>query len=204
EDDRKLFVGGLSWETTVKDLKEFFGKFGEVVSCTLKTDLETRRSRGFAFVVFNRKDVINAVLETEEELKLHGHKIEPKRANPRTGSRKIFVGRVDPACGEEDIKEYFKQFGKVEKVDLPFDKIKDQRRAFVFVEFDSEEAVKKVLAKEKHVLNGQEADIKKALPTQGPGGRGSNRGGRGRGGWNQGWGNGGYGNGGYGNYYGNY
>ncbi|XP_050410490.1 heterogeneous nuclear ribonucleoprotein D-like [Patella vulgata] len=204
EDERKLFVGGLSWETTTKDLKEYFGKFGDVVNCTLKTDLETKRSRGFGFIVFAKTETVDKVLEEKEQLKLHGRTIDPKRANPRTGARKIFVGRVDPACSEEDIKTYFSTFGKVEKIDLPFDKIKDQRRAFCFVEFESEEGVKKVLDQQKHVLSGQEVDIKKATPTgQGRGGgRGGARGGRG--GWNQGWGNQGYGNQGYNNYgYGN-
>ena len=28
KDDRKLFVGGLSWETGEAQLKEYFGKFG--------------------------------------------------------------------------------------------------------------------------------------------------------------------------------
>ena len=45
---------------------------------------------------------------------------------------------------------------QVEKVELPFDKQKDQRRAFVFVEFDSEEAVKKVLDETSHKLGTQE------------------------------------------------
>ena len=45
--------------------------------------------------------------------KLHGRNIDPKRANPRVGIKKIFVGRLDPACSEDDIRKYFEAFGKV-------------------------------------------------------------------------------------------
>ncbi|XP_041364681.1 heterogeneous nuclear ribonucleoprotein D-like-B isoform X2 [Gigantopelta aegis] len=200
EDDRKVFVGGLSWETTSKDLKDYFGKFGEVTSCTLKTDLETKRSRGFGFVVFCDVATVDKVLEVKDH-KLHGRNIDPKRANPRVGIKKIFVGRLDPACSEEDIRKYFESYGKIEKLDLPYDKVKDQRRAFCFVEFESEEAVKNILAKETHKIGGQEVDIKKATPS-GQGARGGGRGGRGwgpgygyggRGGGRGGWGSGGWG-----------
>jgi len=218
EDDRKLFVGGLSWETTTKDLREYFEKYGEVTSATLKTDLETRQSRGFGFVVFKNIDTVQKVLDVKEH-KLHGRTIDPKPANPRQGIKKIFVGRLDPGVPEDDVKAYFGTFGTVAKIDFPFDKVKDQRRAFCFVEFDSDTAVKKVLDQASHKLGGQEVDVKKATPNaaQGSGGRGGRggrgwsggpgfggRGGRGRGGWNQGgnWNQGG-GYGGYGNY-GNY
>ena len=30
DDDRKLFVGGLTWETTVEQLKAYFEKYGTV------------------------------------------------------------------------------------------------------------------------------------------------------------------------------
>ncbi|XP_052070805.1 heterogeneous nuclear ribonucleoprotein D-like-A isoform X4 [Mytilus californianus] len=216
EDDRKLFVGNLSWETTQKDLKDYFCKYGEVENCTLKTEIETKRSRGFGFVVFKLASVVDKVLE-EKEHKLNGRTIDPKKANPRREVvKKIFVGKCDPSTEESEIKEYFSKFGKVEKVELPFDKQKDQRRGFVFVEFDSEKAVEKVLNETTHKMGSQEFDVKKATPTNQSkrGGRGGffdgGRGGRGRGGYNQGY----YGNqggaypaynyGGYGNYDSNY
>merc|ERR1712154_617083 len=215
-DDRKVFVGGLSWETTTKDLREFFEKFGEVTNCTLKTDLETRKSRGFGFVVFAASESVDKVLE-EKEHKLHGRNIDPKKANPRPVNKKVFVGRLDPAISEEEVKKYFEEaFGAVEKIELPFDKTKDQRRAFCFVEFKKPASMKKCLDCANHKIGTQEVEVKKATPPGGgaqgmrggPRGRGFGPGGRGgRGGFQDGYGqgNGGYDqNYGYGDNYNNY
>ena len=37
-DDRKLFVGGLTWETTVEQLKAYFEKYGTVKDASIKVD----------------------------------------------------------------------------------------------------------------------------------------------------------------------
>ena len=42
-DDRKIFVGGLSWETRDAQLKEYFEKFGEVETVNLKLNPQTGR-----------------------------------------------------------------------------------------------------------------------------------------------------------------
>ncbi|XP_056019600.1 heterogeneous nuclear ribonucleoprotein D-like-B isoform X2 [Ostrea edulis] len=202
DDERKIFVGNLSWETSQKDLKDYFCKFGEVENCVLKQDLETRRSRGFGFVVFKDVGTVDKVLE-EKTHSLGGRNIDPKRANPRKKEeaiKKIFVGKVDPSLTEAEIKEYFETFGEVKKIDLPYDKAKEQRRAFCFVEFKEEDAVKKITDQSLHKIKDQEVDVKKALPNsqnkRGRGGWGYGYGG-GRGGW-QGYNQGGYGYGGYG------
>lgn len=49
---RKLFVGGLSWNTTDEGLREAFSRFGSVIEAKVVTDRETGRSRGFGFVSY--------------------------------------------------------------------------------------------------------------------------------------------------------
>lgn len=62
DDDRKLFVGGMSWETTDRELREHFGQYGEIESINVKTDPNTGRSRGFAFIVFTTTEAIDKVV----------------------------------------------------------------------------------------------------------------------------------------------
>ena len=48
----KLFIGGLSWQTTLEGLKFYFEKFGELKDAALMTDKRSGQPKGFGFVTF--------------------------------------------------------------------------------------------------------------------------------------------------------
>lgn len=66
DDERKLFVGGLSRNTTDKELRDHFSKFGEIESISVKIDPYTGISRGFAFMVFTNPKTIDKLLASGE------------------------------------------------------------------------------------------------------------------------------------------
>ncbi|XP_028929081.1 heterogeneous nuclear ribonucleoprotein D0 isoform X3 [Ornithorhynchus anatinus] len=161
----KMFIGGLSWDTTKKDLKDYFSKFGEVVDCTLKLDPITGRSRGFGFVLFKEAESVDKVMDQKEH-KLNGKVIDPKRAKAmktKEPVKKIFVGGLSPDTPEEKIREYFGGFGEVESIELPMDNKTNKRRGFCFITFKEEEPVKKIMEKKYHNVGLSKCEIKVAM-----------------------------------------
>ncbi|XP_043917119.1 heterogeneous nuclear ribonucleoprotein D0 isoform X2 [Protopterus annectens] len=164
DEGRKMFVGGLSWDTTKADLKDYFSKFGEVVDCTLKLDPITGRSRGFGFILFKLSESVDKVVEQKEH-KLNGKVIDPKRAKvmKKEPVKKIFVGGLSPDTPEEKIREYFGGFGEVESIELPMDNKTNKRRGFCFITFKDEEPVKKIMEKKFHNVGLSKCEIKPAM-----------------------------------------
>lgn len=79
----RLFVGGLSWDTSAEMLRGVFGEFGTISDATILVDRATGRSRGFGFVTFeNRRDAARAV-EQLDGSELDGRRIVVNVATSR-------------------------------------------------------------------------------------------------------------------------
>lgn len=90
----KLFVGGLSWDTSDASLRAAFEPHGEVSDAKVITDRETGRSRGFGFVTLGSADQAQQAMAAMDGTTLDGRAIRVNAANdkPRGGGRGGFGG----------------------------------------------------------------------------------------------------------------
>lgn len=80
---KKLFVGGLSWDTTDEGLKQAFDRFGEIAEAKVILDRDTGRSRGFGFVTFNDGDAAQSAIGEMDGSELDGRRIKVDLAQDR-------------------------------------------------------------------------------------------------------------------------
>lgn len=78
----KLFVGGLSWDTTEDTLKNHFAQVGQVVSAQVITDKFTGKSRGFGFVEMSNPDEAQKAIQDLNGTQLDGRSIVVNEAKP--------------------------------------------------------------------------------------------------------------------------
>ncbi|XP_033942907.1 heterogeneous nuclear ribonucleoprotein A1-like isoform X1 [Pseudochaenichthys georgianus] len=171
---RKLFIGGLSFETTDESLRAHFEQWGSLTDCVVMRDPNSKRSRGFGFVTYSSVDEVDAAM-TARPHKVDGRVVEPKRAVSREDSnrpgahvtvKKIFVGGIKEDTEESHLRDYFSQFGKIEVIDIMTDRNSGKKRGFAFVTFDDHDSVDRIVIQKYHTINSHNCEVRKALTRQ--------------------------------------
>lgn len=88
----KLYVGGISWNTTDQMLQDAFAQFGTVASARVITDRETGRSRGFGFVEMSSDAEAQAAVAGMNGKELDGRTINVSEARPQESNGGGFRG----------------------------------------------------------------------------------------------------------------
>ena len=78
----KLYIGGLSYNTTEAGLKDTFSQAGEVVSATVIMDKMSGRSRGFGFVEMATDEGAQKAIEMWNGKELDGRNLVVNEARP--------------------------------------------------------------------------------------------------------------------------
>uniref|UniRef100_A0A8C9DW91 Heterogeneous nuclear ribonucleoproteins A2/B1 n=1 Tax=Phocoena sinus TaxID=42100 RepID=A0A8C9DW91_PHOSS len=174
EQFRKLFIGGLSSETTEERLWNHYQQWGYLTDCVLIRDPVSQKSRRFGFVTFSSMAEVDAVMATRPH-SIDGKTVTPKRAVPREDYgkpgalvtvKKLFVGGIAKDTEERHLRDYFEKYGKINAIELITDRQSGKKRGFGFVAFDDHDPVDKVVLQKNHTVNGHHAEVRKALSRQ--------------------------------------
>ncbi|KAK2119569.1 Heteroproteinous nuclear ribonucleoprotein A1 [Saguinus oedipus] len=142
---RKLFIGGLSFETTDESLRSHFEQWGTLTDCVVTRDPNTKRSRGFGFVTYATVEEVDAAMNARP------HKVDGRVVNQRELSQ------------EKILKD---QYGKIEVIEIMTDRGSGKKRGFAFVTFDDHDSVDKIVIQKYHTVNGHNCEVRKALSKQ--------------------------------------
>ncbi|KAH8382757.1 hypothetical protein KR009_005129, partial [Drosophila setifemur] len=187
---RKIFIGGLSTQTTVETVREFFQQFGTVADAVVMRDMLTNHSRGFGFVTYVDPKSVDTV-QLARPHNIDNKTVETKRALPRhefakpggsgagigasgavgiggVKSNKIFLGGLKDCHDETSLREYFSQFGEISGIKLLVDKDTGRKRGFGFLEFEDLLSAERALAQGKHSINLSTVEVKKSTQKPDP------------------------------------
>lgn len=175
DEPRKLFIGGLTRNTTVETLRSYFGVFGRIVDAIVMTD-QQGQSRGFGFVTYDETDAVERVLQQPVHF-LDSKQVDVKRSvsknmrpPPRQfdRSKKAFLGGLPTDMSETELKEVLSMYGKVTECTIMYDEKTLKSRGFGFVGFEEESTVERLLRQQYVPIRNKQVEVKPARPRNNP------------------------------------
>ena len=78
-----IYVGNISYNSSEDDLRDLFGRYGEVGDVRIITDRDSGRSKGFGFVEMSDDDQAKEAIEALDSKDFMGRDIRVNEARPR-------------------------------------------------------------------------------------------------------------------------
>ncbi|KAL3106243.1 hypothetical protein niasHT_013786 [Heterodera trifolii] len=180
--NNKIFIVGLSGQTTDDSLNKYFSKFGKVTKCGVVYDAKTKSSRGFGFVEFETQNQSSAVLSFDPH-KIDGKVISVKpwvdkqkqknkavkkrtRANPqkradtKAMTNKKGIVKDVKNNNMNEMRGRKKEIVEVTKCGVVYDAKTKSSRGFGFVEFETQNQSSAVLSFDPHKIDGKVISVK--------------------------------------------
>jgi RNA recognition motif-containing protein len=192
EECGRFFATGLTQDIYDRDLREYFGKFGEVSDCIVANDEAGCR---VAAIRMTDPFAVGSVLEEERhEVKGQHLKVSEKLEKPikpQLGVRapppapappgyggnpndnepgKFFVGGCSRSTSEEELWSYFGTIGKISELNMVKDKMTGMSKGCAFVTFaEPSEELRKEMVERTHTIRDQVIRVDEARRKPGKG-----------------------------------
>ncbi|KAL3132644.1 hypothetical protein ABBQ32_009168 [Trebouxia sp. C0010 RCD-2024] len=160
-DIRTVFAYNLNLKAEEKDLFQFFSTAGKVLDVRIISDRNTRRSKGFAYIEYaRREDIVNAMALTGQFLMGQAVMVKSSEAEKNlaweaaqqqaqaqaqlnamgaqagSGPCKLLVTNLNVQLAEGDVRQLFAPFGQITSVSIMKDN-NGQSQGYGYVEFSS-------------------------------------------------------------------
>ncbi|CEP15137.1 hypothetical protein [Parasitella parasitica] len=177
-----IWVGNLSYGTTLATIKQFFTECGEItrIKCP-KGNGAKNYNKGFAYIFFSKpeeaakgvamsekklegrslliKDAENFVRADGSKAPTEAEKKEiKKQKNPPCPT--LFLGNLSFETTEKSIRDHFEWAGEIRKVRVATFEDSGKCKGFGYVDYhDVESATKAIRAPDKHMLDGRKVRV---------------------------------------------
>ena len=176
---RRLFIRRLPQNTTVEELNEHFGQFGEVVDSDVPIHKKTGQRATYGFITYACLEQVDECMRSRPH-NIHDKEIIVRRAMDNelpefSECKKIFLGapggKTTSVAGlgldisDDELRTYFADYGTVVSVKQIM-KDSGMHKGVGYVEFDDPDSVDKAVLIGLHRIKGRRIAAKKALTEQ--------------------------------------
>lgn len=121
---RRVFVGSIDDKAENNDLIKYFSKFGKILDAEIIRHKDTGNSKNYGFIFCKHKDTVQKILGRSHKLfgkildvnEAYDKKAVRKRNWSKDGkSRTLYITKVHNHTNQNDLREYFLQYGSVRR-----------------------------------------------------------------------------------------
>jgi len=175
-DDRytNVYVKNLDKSISEQELRDLFGKFGEIQSAVIMTESDSEASKGFAFINFVDHESAAKCVEDMKEFDLKGKKIFVGRAQKKSERQSqlrdmfekmkiermnkykgvnVYVKNLDDTIDDDMLRKEFEPYGEITSAKVMRDE-KDVSKGFGFVCFQHPEEAQKAIQEMSNKMVG--------------------------------------------------
>jgi RNA recognition motif-containing protein len=139
EDNKnKIFVGGISFNSTNESLEDAFSSCGKIVSVYIPVHRDTGKKKGIAFVEFETEEATDKATKLNDtEIDGRTVRIEKTSNHQKTKDRfggnefnkkSIMIKNLSTEIEEEKVRGIFEKFGKITRCSIPGKKYKNKKK----------------------------------------------------------------------------
>ncbi|KAG6511556.1 UBP1-associated protein 2A-like [Zingiber officinale] len=169
---RKVFVHGLSWDSTRETLLQVFEPYGDIEDCNVVVDKVTGRTKGYGFVLFRtRASAVKALKEPEKKIKNRMTHCQLASIGPPvvacsvgdSSGRKVYISNVHIEATRDSLRAFFSQFGEIEGGPFGFDINTGKSRGFAIFVYKTQEGARKALEEPYKMFEGHQLNCRLAF-----------------------------------------